>query len=67
MHSAFRDRGVVPHDVQDNRAADGITLLSLAVRGAQDKYPTDDVWPDADQPRHTLRDCCQRIKEEAMK
>ena len=47
VRSGFRDRSVRTHNAQ---GGDGTTLLALAVRGAQDKYPTDDTWPNADRP-----------------
>ncbi|KAG8579039.1 hypothetical protein GDO81_010693 [Engystomops pustulosus] len=43
------------------------TLLQVLCRGAMDKYPTAADWPENTNMWHSLKECAQRVMEEAMK
>ena len=55
---AFRDKANHPGDSN---------LLEIVAERCLKKYPIESAWPGSDLPWYTIKDCVQRLKEEAMK
>ena len=58
VQQAFRDKTQNPRDSN---------LLELVAEGCLKKYLLESTWPGSDHLWYTLKDCIQRLKEEAMK